>query len=180
MRSASADSAESALKLLLPDPLQEALDGVAVPKMLCVVLAPLLLLACSPAVPNETTKTATLVETIPDPTCAGLDCPPWPMPLSVEVCLSIDGTYYTAMYRPWGAPWATSGERLVELKGQTIEVVLLGTNIKVVRPRMSSPLIRTRNNGIFRSVGCKRALMRSPTSIVAAKAGDESSRSGAS
>src|ERR1700730_15240615 len=84
----------------------------------------LLLGTVNSAAPNSQRKVATLIEVHASPRCYGLDCPPWPMPWDDNVCLQIDQSYYTGTYSPWGVPWVTSGKRLLELKGQSIEVVI--------------------------------------------------------
>jgi hypothetical protein len=114
----------------------------------------LVFIAGHPTVPSPPTTNARIVEVHALPTCAGLDCPPWPMPLSVDVCLEIDGAYLTAMYRPWGVPWATSGEKLLERKGQSIEVVLTAKHIQVVSPRFNTRLIRMHDYRVFSSPLC--------------------------
>jgi len=79
------------------------------------------------------------------------------MPTSVDACLQIDGIYYTGMYRPWGVPWATAGKRLLDLRGQSIEVVISDTEIRVVGPDINAKLIRTHHYRIFRSPACRDA-----------------------
>ena len=80
------------------------------------------------------------------------------MPTSVDVCLQVDGIYYTGMYRPWGVPWAIhAGKRLLELSGQSVEVVISDTEIRVVAPHINAKLIRAHHYGVFRTASCKAA-----------------------
>lgn len=121
------------------------------------LLLNLVILSSQPTVAAPPTKTAILVEVHALPGCAGLDCPPWPMPMSVDVCLQIDGVYFAAMYRPWGVPWATSGKKLKELEGKFIEVIVTDTHIKVVSPPFNARLTRMHNYRIFGSSLCNAA-----------------------
>jgi hypothetical protein len=115
----------------------------------------LLFLSGVSADPGPPQKTPTLVEVRGLPHCAGLDCPPWPTPISVDVCLRVDDAYYTGMYRPWGAPWAASGKKLLVLKGQSVEVVVTDADIRVIAPRMR--LQRMHNYRVFTSSSCNNA-----------------------
>jgi hypothetical protein len=116
-----------------------------------------ILLAVSPSAPKLPQKTATLVEANALPGCAGLDCPPWPMPIDVDVCIEMDGNYYTGMYRPWGVPWAKAGKRLLELKGQSVEVIVTDSDIRVVAPKVNARLQRMHNYRVFRLDSCNAA-----------------------
>jgi hypothetical protein len=126
-------------------------------KALTPVLLGLLLIAVQPIGSTPPTRTATLVEVISTPMCAGLDCPPWPMPMSVDVCMEIDGEHYTAMYHPWNFPWVTSGQLLLERKGKSIQVVMDDNRIKVLVPRMNTALVRMHHYRIFQSSLCNAA-----------------------
>jgi hypothetical protein len=113
--------------------------------------------ACTATPQNPNRKTGVLIEARGFSRCAGLDCPPWPMPIDVDACVQIDGKFYTGMYRPWGVPWATAGKRLVELSGQSVEVVISDTEIRVVGPDVNARLVRMHHYRIFRSDSCNSA-----------------------
>ena len=117
----------------------------------------LILLTGSPSATKSQRKTATIVEANAIPGCAGLDCPPWPMPINVDVCIEMDGNYYIGMYRPWGVPWAKAGKRLLELKGHSIDVIVTESEIRVVAPKINARLRRTHNYRAFRLDSCNAA-----------------------
>jgi hypothetical protein len=115
------------------------------------------LLTGSPSAPKSQPKTATIIETNALPGCAGLDCPPWPMPNDLDVCIEMDGNYYTGTYRPCGVPWAKAGKRLLELKGQSVAVIVTDVDIRVVAPRINARLQRMHNYRVFRLDSCNSA-----------------------
>jgi hypothetical protein len=126
-------------------------------KRISGLVVSLMLLTGSPSAPKSQQKTATLVEANALPGCAGLDCPPWPMPIDVDVCIDRDGNYYTGIYRPWGVPWAKAGKRLLELRGQSVEVIVTDNDIRVVAPKVNARLQRMHNYRVFRLASCNVA-----------------------
>jgi hypothetical protein len=126
-------------------------------KRISGLVVSLMLLTGSPSAPKSQQKTATLVEANALPGCAGLDCPPWPMPIDVDVCIDMDGNYYTGIYRPWGVPWAKAGKRLLELRGQSVEVIVTDNDIRVVAPKVNARLQRMHNYRVFRLDSCNVA-----------------------
>jgi hypothetical protein len=123
-------------------------------RLISALVLSLFLLTGDPACPKSQRQTATLVEVHAIPGCAGLDCPPWPMPTDVVVCLKIDQTYYTGAYLPWGVPWATAGKRLLQLKGQSVEVIVKDKEIRVVAPKINARLRRTHKYQAFSIASC--------------------------
>jgi hypothetical protein len=126
-------------------------------KRIPALVVSLTLLIGSPSAPKSQRKTGTLVEANALPGCAGLDCPPWPTPTDVDVCIEMEGSYYTGMYRPWGVPWATAGKRLLQLKGQHVEVIVTDGEIRVVGPKINARLQRMHNYRVFRLDSCNAA-----------------------
>ena len=123
-------------------------------KLTSILIVSVFLFTSASAAPKSEKKTAILVDVRPIPGCAGLDCPPWPTPREVEVCLQADGTYYTGWYSPWEVPWVTSGLKLLPLKGQSVEIVVTDKEVRIVTPRMR--LKRTHNDLMF-GFPCKSA-----------------------
>ncbi len=124
------------------------------PRLLSGLLLSLVILFGYPPAASAPTQTATLVEVRAMPGCAGLDCPPWPMPMNINICLEINGTYFTATYRPWGVPWATSGKKLLKLAGKSIQVIVTEKYIRVVTPRFNTRFIRMHRFPMFDSLSC--------------------------
>ena len=79
------------------------------------------------------------------------------MPIDVDVCIEMGGNYYTGMYRPWGVPWAKAGKRLLELKGQSIEVIVTDSDIRAVAPKINARLKRMHDYRVFRLDSCNAA-----------------------
>src|SRR5271167_2766882 len=102
----------------------DGIDGVSSMQNPILRLFVILLLTGTTVASSTQTKTATLVEAQGVPRCSGLDCPPWPVPDDVNVCVLADNTYYTGTYQPWGLPWIKTGKKLLELRGQSVEIAV--------------------------------------------------------
>jgi len=99
----------------------------------------------------------TLVEARSMERCAGLDCPPWPVPPDTYFCFQNGDKYYTGMAQPWSGPGASKVEKLIALQGQTVEILLTNKKIKVVAPALKLTLRRTPRNPTFSLPACREA-----------------------
>jgi hypothetical protein len=99
-------------------------------------------------------KTAVLVEVHYLPDCAGLDCPPWPIPPDIDFCFQAGDTYYSGGSRPWGVPGATNAEGLVEFKGKSVEIIVSDKTIRVKTANLNLRLRRLHREPGFQSPGC--------------------------
>lgn len=102
-------------------------------------------------------KTAVLIEAHYLPGCAGLDCPPWPIPPDIDFCFQAGDTYYAGGSRPWGVPWATNAEGLVAFKGKSVEIVVTNKTITVTTSNLNLRLRRLHHEAGFQSAGCTQA-----------------------
>ncbi len=125
-------------------------------KLISGLLVGLVFLSGQSSADKPQRETATLVDVRIAPPCYGLDCPPLPMPFDVYLCFQVKDTYYAAMYRPWGFPWAPPRKGLIALRGQSVEVTVTDKRIGVVAP-LSVNLKRVHNYGLFGLASCNQA-----------------------
>jgi hypothetical protein len=121
-----------------------------------VTVCSLVLLTADPADCQLTTKLATLVEILAIPKCFSFDCPPWPMPDDVYACFQVEGAYYVGAYTPWGVPWVAAGKHLLTLNGQSVQIVLTETEIKVITQHVKVRLKRINDFRIFKLPSCNQ------------------------
>jgi len=121
------------------------------------VVLSLVLLPGDSVAPRQQRTIATLVEAQAIPGCAAFDCPPWPMPVDVTVCLRVAETYYAAVYSPWRVPWARAGKKLIALTGQSVEIVVTDKDIRVAAPQVHARLKRMHNYRLFKIAACNNS-----------------------
>jgi hypothetical protein len=117
------------------------------------LIAVIVLLSGAVSADTPQRKTAILVEVHSIYNCVGLDCLPWPLPDDSYFCFQAGDNFYTGVYHPL-APWATKAERLLKLKGKTVEIVVTEKHIKVVTPRINLRLRRLHDDVFFKSDSC--------------------------
>ena len=121
-----------------------------------IFLVTLLILSTS-AFAQNSNQTALLVEVFENPTCAGLDCPPWHVAPDFEVCLKAGDKLYFGFYSANKWPWAKKVD-LHKLEGQAVQIQVSDKTIRIVSPQMKVKLKRTYGaGGIFRIQSCKDA-----------------------
>jgi len=102
-------------------------------------------------------RKAILIETHSTPRCYGLDCPPWPVPPELYFCFQEGAEYHTGIPRPWGVPWANKAKRLLALQGQSVEIIVTKTEIRVLAPQVDVRLKVVHNNAVFKLDACNRS-----------------------
>jgi len=102
-------------------------------------------------------KPATLVEAQVLPHCAGLDCPPWPVPDNVDFCFQAGDTFYTGRYDALGMPWNKKGDILLDWVGKTMEIVVTDKHIMVTGSGIKVRLKRMHDEAGFRLASCNHA-----------------------
>ena len=107
------------------------------------------------AADNQEKKKATLVETLSQPRCHGLDCPPWPTAPNIAFCFQVGDAYYTATDRSWGISWANKAMKLQALQGQSVAIAVTDEEIKVLGPKVKVRLWVVHNYSLFKLDGCK-------------------------
>ena len=118
------------------------------------LLASLMLLSGAAFADRSLRKSAILVEAYSTPRCAGLDCPPWPIPDDIDFCFRNGDDFYAGIYRPWGVPWATSGKKLAALQGKTVEIFISDEQISVMTSGIKLRLKRVHDDPLFRLRSC--------------------------
>ena len=122
--------------------------------LVCGLIVCLTLGAGAAAAQKSKPSAAVLVETSSLFQCASFDCPPWPTPADLDVCVEVDGVYYVGEYRPPKVPWATGDKRLYELTGQPVEVVISEKHIRIVGPQIDVKLTRAHHFLPFLFAAC--------------------------
>jgi len=122
-----------------------------------ILLAKLLIFNTAAFAQNPSKQTALLVEVFENPTCAGLDCPPWYVAPDFDVCLKAGDKLYFGSYSANKWPWAKKVD-LHELEGQSVEIRVSDRYIRVVSDHFDVKLRRTYGPGNqFRTESCKFA-----------------------
>lgn len=127
-------------------------------KLISASFLGLILLSAHPSPDKPQKLTATLVEIRIHPPCAGLDCPPPPLPstFGASLCFQVNDAYYVGSYVAWQFPWTDPEKKLGPLRGQPIEIVLTNKHIHIVAP-VSLRLRRIHNDQVFTSNSCNQA-----------------------
>jgi hypothetical protein len=122
-----------------------------------VFLASILVFSTVAPAQTPNRQTAILVEADADPTCAGLDCPPWHVVPDFDVCLKADQKFYFGSYHTWKGPWAKD-VNLHHLEGQQVEIEVGDKHIRIVSPQLDINVKRIYGAGTrFRIQSCKDA-----------------------
>src|SRR5260370_25936062 len=121
--------------------------------MIGLLLASLVLLSGADFAAAPQSRTAILVEVHSIYNCVGLDCLPWPIPDDSYFCFQAGDNFYTGVYHPL-ALWATKGERLLKLKGKTVEILVTDKHIWVTAPGINVRLRRLHDDSLFKSASC--------------------------
>jgi hypothetical protein len=127
--------------------------GVPVRRIIVGFIACLVFLGGAASADTPQRKTAILVEIHSIYNCVGLDCLPWPVPDDSYFCFQAGDNFYTGVYHPL-ALWATKGERLLKLKGKTVEILVTDKHIKVGAPGIKIRLRRLHDDSFFKSASC--------------------------
>jgi hypothetical protein len=128
------------------------------PKALVVTfLASMVIFSAGAFAQTANKQTAILVEADGNPTCAGLDCPPWHVAPDFDVCLKADQKFYFGFYSAYKGPWAKKVD-LHKFEGQPVEIQPSEKYIRIVSPRFNVKLKRIYGAGnLFRTQTCKNA-----------------------
>ena len=87
--------------------------------------------------------------------CHGLDCLPWHTPIDSDFCFQSGNTFYAAISRPWDLPWANKkAERLLDMKGQSVEIVVYDKEITVFAAGTTVRLKMVHKDIAFRLDAC--------------------------
>src|SRR5205085_12140383 len=104
---------------------------------------------------SQEPRKATLVETQSEPRCHGLDCPPWSNAPNIAFCFQAGDAYYTATDRSWGLSWGNKAMKLRALQGQSVDIVVIDEELKVISPSVRVRLWVVHNYSLFKLDGCK-------------------------
>lgn len=122
-----------------------------------IFLANLLIFSGAAFAQNSSKQTALLVEVFENPTCAGLDCPPWHVAPDFDVCLKAGDKLYFGFYSANKWPWAKKVDLHI-LENQSVEIQVDDKYIRVVSAHTNVKLRRTYGSGKrFRTESCKFA-----------------------
>jgi hypothetical protein len=124
------------------------------PRRRLLLLVWLFLLSGPISADSSENKEATLVEVHSAPRCYGLDCPPWPMPANLDFCFQAGDAYYVAVSHLWVFHWTNKAKRLLELQGQSVEIMVSDRDIRVVDPHFKVRLRVVHNDSGFKLDAC--------------------------
>jgi hypothetical protein len=113
-------------------------------------------LAAQGTTASQTNKQmAFLVEVQLLPSCAALDCPPWPTPPDILYCFQVGDAYFVGEAQTFlGRP---STEKLASLKGTSVQLVAKKKNIEIKASALKFRLRRLHGITLFTSLGCSQA-----------------------